>query len=252
MNNATELSIYNQFLQIWIDLNSDFQLHVSKSTREINLTDFIHELNNKKNSWWTLSIARAKIMKQRRSNNLKQRRDQKNKNKQNRFQQQRDTLSVNNTTENRDREEFFSNYFYDNYQRSYYQFDVSSQQFFMSTDFQNFFNQFQNFSSVISLNQYQNRVYYSQQQQQSSIVNLYSNAAQQLSISIVSSKQKQITVIETNQNVVSNAFDFNNRAYRQYDNKQIDKNFHDSVNNQENVDYSKIYINDLWNVYQID
>ena len=184
-------------------------------------------------------------MKQRRSNNLKQRRDQKNKNKQNRFQQQRDTLSVNNTTENRDREEFFSNYFYDNYQRSYYQFDVSSQQFFMSTDFQNFFNQFQNFSSVISLNQYQNRVYYSQQQQQSSIVNLYSNAAQQLSISIVSSKQKQITVIETNQNVVSNAFDFNNRAYRQYDNKQIDKNFHDSVNNQENVDYSKIYINDL-------
>ena len=231
MSNAIELLVYNQLLQIWIDLNSDFQFHVFKSTREINLTDFIHELNNKKDSWWILNIVRTKFTRQRRSNNSKQRRDQKNKNRQNRSQQQRDMLNVNNTTKNRDREEFFFDYLYDNYQRFYYQSDVSSQQFFVSIDFQNYFNQFQNFFSV---NSYQNRVYnFQQQQQQFLIANSYSNAAQQLSILTASSKQKQIIAIETSQNFVSNAFDSNNRIYRQYDNKQTDKNFHDNVNNNK-------------------
>ena len=75
-----------------------------------------------------------------------------------------------------------------------------------------------------------------------------------MSILIVSSKQKQITAIEADQNVVSNAFDFNNRTYLQYDNKQVvDKIFHDNVNDQKNAfNYSKVYINDFWNVYQID
>ena len=140
-------------------------------------------------------------------------------------------LNVNNTTKNRDREEFFFDYLYDNYQRFYYQSDVSSQQFFVSIDFQNYFNQFQNFFSV---NSYQNRVYnFQQQQQQFLIANSYSNAAQQLSILTASSKQKQIIAIETSQNFVSNAFDSNNRIYRQYDNKQTDKNFHDNVNNNK-------------------
>ena len=64
--------------------------------------------------------------------------------------QQRDMLSVNNISENRDRD-------YD-YQRL---FQLDFQQSFISIEFQNFLNQFQNY-----FNQFQNRVYQNRQQQQ--------------------------------------------------------------------------------------
>ena len=154
MNNAAKFFVYNQLLQIWTNFDFDFQFHVSKFIHIIDLANFIHELNNKKHSWWTLNVAHAKFIEYRRFDNVEQRRDQKNKNKnkQNRLQQD-DMLNVNNSTKNRDRENYFFDYFYDNYQRFYYQFDVSLQQSFVSIDFQKIFNQFQNFSSIIFFNQ---------------------------------------------------------------------------------------------------
>ena len=83
-----------------------------------------------------MSVARAKTIEYRRSNNFKQRRDQKNKNKNKQICfQQRDMLNVNNSAENRDRENYLFDNSYDNYQRFYYQFNVSSQQSFVSIDF---------------------------------------------------------------------------------------------------------------------
>ena len=147
LNKSIELSLFNQLLQIWNDFDSNFQLHVTKFIHVIRMSDFFHELNDKKNLWWKLVA--SQFSSSRRSESSK------NKNKSEREQfQQRNMLNV-----NRDR-----NYQFDNYQR-FYQFEF--QQAFVSIDFQNFLNQFQNF------NQYQNRVYQNRQQQR----NQYSNAS---------------------------------------------------------------------------
>ena len=126
LNKSIELSLFNQLLQIWNDFDSNFQLHVTKLIHVIRTSDFLHELNNKKNSWWKLV---ASQFNSSRRNELS-----KNKNKSKRERsQQRDMLNV-----NRNR-----NYQFDNYQR-FYQFEF--QQAFVSIDFQNFLNQFQNFN----------------------------------------------------------------------------------------------------------
>ena len=231
LSKSIELSLFNQLLQIWNDFDSNFQLHVTKFTHVTKMSDFLRELDDKKNSWWKLVANQFSSSRRDES--------QKNKSKQKRERfQQRDMLDV-----NRDR-----NYQLDNYQR-FYQFEF--QQTFVSIDFQIFFNQFQNF------NQYQNRVYQNRQQQK----NQYSNASsQQLTLSI-SLSLKQI-VESSNRNVVSNAFDFyqqsssqqQRQSFRSFDfNKQrFAKIFYNTNQKNQSIEIEKIFLEKLWQTYQID
>ena len=51
LEKSTKLFLFNQLIQIWNDLDSNFQLHVKKFIRNTRINDFLHELNDKKNFW---------------------------------------------------------------------------------------------------------------------------------------------------------------------------------------------------------
>ena len=127
-----------------------------------------------------------------------------------------------------------------------FEFNSELQSIFISIQFQNFVSQQFQFQSY-----FQNRVYYSQQynqqqQQSSSQLNQFSNDQSQQSILFSSAQRKQI-IDSTNQNVQSNALNFNQRSYRQYNNRQrfVDKVFHvvtkekniSKTNENSSVDY---------------
>ena len=51
LGKSTELSVFNQLLQIWNGLDVDFQLHVNKPTNDTKLSDFLRDLDDRKHSW---------------------------------------------------------------------------------------------------------------------------------------------------------------------------------------------------------
>ena len=61
LNNSAELSAYNQLLQIWNELDANFQLHVAKPIALTRISDFFHELDNKRNSWQKLALDRERL-----------------------------------------------------------------------------------------------------------------------------------------------------------------------------------------------
>ena len=58
---STKLFLFNQLIQIWNKLDSNFQLHVKKFTRNTWMSDFLHELNDKKIFWWKLIVVQIDI-----------------------------------------------------------------------------------------------------------------------------------------------------------------------------------------------
>lgn len=223
-----KLSLYNQMLQIWNELDIDFQLHVACFVSTTNLNEFLLKLDNRKHSWWKLTNVR--VDEQRRSE-----KEQKNK------RSQRNMFDT--STVNRERQIFQS----DEYQRFFQSFQSEFQQN-LSTQF-----------SYLFASQWQNRAYQSQQQ------NLYSNAQSQMSTLSVSTSLKQI-IESSNSNATSNASNFysQRQSFRSSDDnrQRAAKVFHD-VSNQENqsdesevfdtsTDIEKVYLNDLWDAYQIE
>ena len=60
LGNSAELPAYNQLLQIWNGLDANFQLHVAKPTALTRISDFLHELDNKRDSWQKLALDRER------------------------------------------------------------------------------------------------------------------------------------------------------------------------------------------------
>ena len=123
LDKSTELSIFNQLLQIWNEFDVDFQLHVNKFINDIKLSDFLRDLNDRKHSWWKLINKQSFEQTDRREINVKNRdaREQR----ENR-QSQRDM----SRTDYRDRDQ--SNVEYDDnvvdeyIQNDYFRFDIQS------------------------------------------------------------------------------------------------------------------------------
>ena len=144
-----EFSTFNQLFQIWNELNIDFQKQIEKFIKKIKISDFLHQLNNKKKIWHKMKT---------KTKNSKFARNQIANDKKNNRSFQKNMLNANNQRN--------QNFFIDEYNnfRSDFQFDFQSTFFFMQTSNFNFY--YQQYSDF----QNQNRVYSQQQyyQQQSS------------------------------------------------------------------------------------
>ena len=213
LNKTAELFLWNQLLQIWNDLEIDFQLLIFKLTKNTRMSDFLRLLNDKKNAWWKLN-EREESNRRRKSESIKNNNVRNKDQRDDRQQQQsqfRDMLAVDNIKRQVYNQQF------DEYNNEFFRSDISSA--FISAQFFNFVFQsnfiFQsNFASQNYVNQaqqswYQNRAYVQQQQAEQA-----TNAQQQQSILSFSSSRKQLTT-DSNQNQKDqskSAFDFIRRS----------------------------------------
>ena len=62
LGKSAELPAFNQLLQIWNVLDIDFQGQIEKPTKETRISDFLHQLDNKKETWHKMG-ARAESSK---------------------------------------------------------------------------------------------------------------------------------------------------------------------------------------------
>ena len=92
LDKSIELSIFNQLLQIWNELDIDFQLHVNKFINDIKLSDFLRDLNDKKHSWWKLINKQSFESISKRNVNAK---DKNNREQRENRQSQRDMFETN-------------------------------------------------------------------------------------------------------------------------------------------------------------
>ena len=241
VDKSTRLSIYNQLLQIWNELNVEFQRDIDESTIKIIMNSFIKQLNDRKNIWWKFVVVKNKIIVTFRVDNQKKKNRQKNIDERN----QRTSLNtINVNAKSRDDYQNYQDNEYNQFNFFRFEFNFELQSTYISTQFQNFVlqSQFQFY--------FQNRVYYSQQQQSSSQFNQFSNEQQQQSILSTSTQRKQI-IDSIDQNAQSNALNFNQRFYRQYNNRQrfVDKIFHVATR-KENI--SKTDENSFVDFYEIN
>ena len=125
-----ELSIYNQMLQIWNELDINFKLHVQRSTSTINLNDFFKDLKKRKNFWWKLIENRVvhELFRQFDYQIDQRKNDNQNQNEEN---QQRDTSNVNYNNRNREQQ-------VDEYISTNNAFRFEFQSTYVSIQFQNF------------------------------------------------------------------------------------------------------------------
>ena len=253
LNKSTELSIFNQLLQIWNELDIDFQLHVNKFINDIKLNDFLRDLNDKKHSWWKLINKQSFESISKRNVNAK---NKNNREQRENKQSQRDIFETNYRDRDQSNVEYDDNVVDKYTQNDYFRFDIQST--FIFVQFSNFVSQNNYVSQNYVQTWNQNRVYMQQQQS----TNQFSNAQSQQSILSTLSSCKQLTVDFSNQNQRNqsreNASDSNRRSFvffnvnvRSFQSMYHNVNVNDVDVNDENNYYDDKTINDIIFVWHI-
>ena len=154
LDKSVELSIFNQLLQIWNELDIDFQLHVNKSINDIKLSDFLRDLNDKKHSWWKLISRQSFESISRKNVNAK---DKNNREQREDRQSQRDMFETNYRDRDQSNVEYDDNVVDEYTQNDYFRFDIQST--FISAQFSNFVSQSNYVSQNYAQTWNQNRAY---------------------------------------------------------------------------------------------